>query len=82
MAGLQAFMAKAGVDFELTPLAEIADFVLSGIREQRFWLIPEGENTDQTIRNRAESMIARDEPQYMIQARELVVGGMGGETQT
>ena len=55
---------------------------MRGIREQRFWLIPDAENIDQTIRTRAESMIAREAPEYMIQARELVVGGMGGgETQ-
>ncbi|MBW2385686.1 MAG: SDR family NAD(P)-dependent oxidoreductase [Deltaproteobacteria bacterium] len=82
VAGLREYMANAGVDLELTPLGEIADFVARGIREQRFWLIPDAENIDQTIRTRAESMIAREAPEYMIQARELVVGGMGGgETQ-
>ena len=77
MDGLQKFMADAGVAFELTPLDEIADFVVHGIREKRFWLIPEGDNGDQTIRARAESMIARGAPEYMVQERSLVVGGMG-----
>jgi NAD(P)-dependent dehydrogenase (short-subunit alcohol dehydrogenase family) len=80
MEGLKAFMSEAGVDFEVTPLAEIADFVVRGIREKRFWLIPESENNDETIRARAESMLAREAPDYMVQARELVLGGMGGAT--
>jgi NAD(P)-dependent dehydrogenase (short-subunit alcohol dehydrogenase family) len=77
MEGLQRFMADAGVPFEVTPLDEIAGFVVHGIREKRFWLIPEGEHTDQLIRRRAESMIARGTPDYMIQEKALVVGGMG-----
>jgi NAD(P)-dependent dehydrogenase (short-subunit alcohol dehydrogenase family) len=75
--GLKKFMTDAGVAFDVTPLDEIADFVVHGIREKRFWLIPDGENTDQNIRRRAESMIARGTPDYMIQERALVVGGMG-----
>lgn len=77
MQGLQKFMADAGAAFELTPLDQIADFVVGGIREKRFWLLPDNENSDQTIRRRAESMIARGTPDYMIQERALVVGGMG-----
>jgi len=77
MAGLKAFMSDAGVDLEVTPLSEIADFVVSGIRRKRFWLIPESENNDESIRARAESMLARDAPDYMVQARELVLGGIG-----
>lgn len=77
MEGLKAFMSQAGVDFEVTPVEEIADFVVRGIRENRFWLIPESENIDETIRARAESMLARQAPDYMIQARALVLGGIG-----
>ncbi len=77
MDGLKAYMSDAGVDFEVTPVSEIADFVVRGIREKRFWLIPESENNDATIRARADSMLERGAPEYMIQARELVLGGMG-----
>ncbi len=75
--GLKRFMADAGVPFELTPLEEIAALAVQGIREKRFWLLPESENSDQIVRARAESMIARGNPDYMIQERSLVVGGMG-----
>ena len=77
MDGLRKFMDSAGVPFATTPLHEIADFVVRGIREKRFWLIPDAENIDQNIRTRAESMIARGTPDYMVQERALVVGGMG-----
>jgi NAD(P)-dependent dehydrogenase (short-subunit alcohol dehydrogenase family) len=75
--GLKRFMADAGVPFEVTALEDIAAFVVEGIRAKRFWLLPESENMDNSIRARAESMIARDQPDYMIQERALVVGGMG-----
>jgi NAD(P)-dependent dehydrogenase (short-subunit alcohol dehydrogenase family) len=77
MEGLKRFMADAGVPFEVTPLQEIAAFVVQGIHDKRFWLLPDSENSDQIIRARAESMIARRNPDYMIQQRALVVGGMG-----
>jgi short-subunit dehydrogenase len=77
MEGLRRFMSEAGVPFEVTPLDEIASFVVRGVRENRFWLIPEAESIDQTIRTRAESMLARGTPDYMVQERALVVGGMG-----
>ena len=75
--GLKRFMADAGVPFEVTALEDIAAFVVEGIRAKRFWLLPESENMDNSIRARAEAMIARDQPDYMIQERALVVGGMG-----
>jgi short-subunit dehydrogenase len=77
MEGLKSFMADAGVSVEVTPLEDIAAFVVQGIRDKRFWLLPDNENSDQNIRARAESMIARGNPDYMIQPRALVIGGMG-----
>lgn len=77
MDGLKKFMQEAGVDFATTPLDQIAAFVVEGVRERRFWLIPEGGNSEETIRRRADSMIARSDPEYMIQPTALVVGGMG-----
>ena len=75
--GLKRHMTEASLPFEETPLDEIADFVVHGIRERRFWLLPDGDHTDETIRTRAESMIARKNPDYMIQGRALATGGMG-----
>ena len=78
--GLKRHMDGANLPFEETPLDEIANFVVHGIRERRFWLLPDGERMDDTIRARAESMIARKNPDYMVQARALATGGMGEES--
>ena len=75
--GLKRHMHETGVPFAETPLDEVADFAVRGIQERRFWLLPESESSDQTIHTRAESMIARMNPDYMIQPRSLVLGGMG-----
>ena len=77
--GLKRHMGEAGVPFEATPLEDVAAFTVQGIREKRFWLLPESEHWDHTIRTRAESMIARKNPDHMIQPRSLVLGGMGEE---
>ena len=74
---LKQHMNEAGLPFGQTPLEDIAAFTVRGIREGRFWLLPENENADQAIRSRAESMIARKNPDYMIQPLPLVLGGMG-----
>ncbi len=75
--GLKRHMSEAGVPFAETRLEDVAAFAVQGIRDKRFWLLPDNERSDQTIRTRAESMIARKSPDYMIQARSLVLGGMG-----
>lgn len=75
--GLRSHLAAQGVAFRETPLEAVAELALRGIRERRFWLLPESEVSDDTIRARAESMIARKDPGYMIQPRALVLGGIG-----
>lgn len=75
--GLKRHMSDVGLALEETPLEDIAAFTVQGIRDKRFWLLPESERSDETIRTRADSMIARKNPDYMIQPRELVLGGMG-----
>ena len=77
--GLRQHMSEMGVSLQETPLEEVAAFTVQGIRDKRFWLLPDNENSDKTIRTRAESMIARGNPDYMIQPRALVLGGMGEE---
>ncbi len=77
--GLKKHMSEMGVPFQETPLEQVAAFTVQGIRDNRFWLLPESENSDQTIRLRADSMIARKNPDYMVQPRALVLGGMGEE---
>lgn len=58
-------MAAAGREIEYTPLEEVAGRVVDGLRGDVFWLIPESEHNDASIRGRAESMLARANPAYM-----------------
>ncbi len=74
---LRSYMDGAGVSFQETPLEEIAGRVVDGIRQGAFWILPPSEHADATIRARAESMLARSNPDYMIDERPSVAGGMG-----
>jgi NAD(P)-dependent dehydrogenase (short-subunit alcohol dehydrogenase family) len=62
-------MRAAGQDVRFTPLEEVADQVATGILEDRFWMLAPSERTDAQIRARAESMIARNDPAYMLPGR-------------
>lgn len=75
--GFKQFMSDAELPFEETSVEDIAAFTVQGIRDKRFWLLPENEHSDESIRTRAASMIARQNPDYMVQPRSLVLGGMG-----
>ena len=79
---LRQQMKAAGRDLEAQDLSELAAFVVQGIRENRFWLLKEGEGSDHSIKTRAESMLTRRNPEYMVQqSRALVLGGMGEEAE-
>ena len=62
---LQQQMKAAGRDFQAQDLSELAAFVVQGIRENRFWLLKEGDGSDAAIATRAESMLSRSNPEYM-----------------
>jgi NAD(P)-dependent dehydrogenase (short-subunit alcohol dehydrogenase family) len=74
---LRRYMSEAGLPFQATALEEVAAHVVRGIRERRFWILPESPHADATIRARADSMLARRNPDYMIDERPSVAGGMG-----
>ena len=79
---LRQQMKAAGRDLEAQDLSELAAFVVQGIRENRFWLLKEGEGPDHSIPTRADSMLTRKNPEYMVQqSRALVLGGMGEEAE-
>jgi NAD(P)-dependent dehydrogenase (short-subunit alcohol dehydrogenase family) len=61
----EAMMAAAGMDVEYTPVEEVAERVVAGIRAGAFWILPPSERTDETIRARAESMLRRENPDYL-----------------
>jgi NAD(P)-dependent dehydrogenase (short-subunit alcohol dehydrogenase family) len=73
---LKQQMLEAGIAFEETPLDEVADAVVRGIREERFWMLPASERADQMIRTRADSMLGRTNPDYMLDQRPPAAGGL------
>ena len=58
-------MKEAGKEVAFTPVEEVADLVVDGIRADRFWLLPESEHSDAQIRARAASMLDRANPSYL-----------------
>jgi NAD(P)-dependent dehydrogenase (short-subunit alcohol dehydrogenase family) len=62
---LEAQMTAAGVPIAYTPVEEVAGRVVDAIRAGTFWIRPPSERTDQQIRARAESMLARANPTYL-----------------
>jgi NAD(P)-dependent dehydrogenase (short-subunit alcohol dehydrogenase family) len=73
---LREQMRAAGIPFEETPLEVVAESVVLGIREERFWILPASPRTDAAIRARAESMLARKDPEYMLDHRPPAAGGL------
>ncbi|MCT9004829.1 SDR family NAD(P)-dependent oxidoreductase [Streptomyces rhizosphaerihabitans] len=61
----EAAMKEAGHDVRFTPVEQVADLVAEGIREDRFWLLPESEHSDRQIRARSQSMLERADPSYL-----------------
>jgi NAD(P)-dependent dehydrogenase (short-subunit alcohol dehydrogenase family) len=61
---LEAMMADAGIDLEWTPLDEVASAVVHGIRDEKFWMLPQSDATDASVRARAQSMLDRSNPTY------------------
>jgi NAD(P)-dependent dehydrogenase (short-subunit alcohol dehydrogenase family) len=58
-------MRAAGREVEFTPVEEVAELVVDGIRADRFWLLPVSERSDAQIRARAQSMLDRANPSYL-----------------
>ncbi|MEU9153411.1 SDR family NAD(P)-dependent oxidoreductase [Streptomyces sp. NPDC048417] len=61
----EAAMRAAGEEVAFTPVEEVAEFVVAGIRAGRFWLLPQSERSDAQIRARARSMLDRANPSYL-----------------
>jgi len=54
----------SGLPFETTPLEQVAEMALMGIKNQQFWLLPESERADTSIKARSGSMLKRSNPDY------------------
>ncbi|MFC8511489.1 SDR family NAD(P)-dependent oxidoreductase [Streptomyces sp. NPDC057257] len=61
----ESAMRAAGKEVDFTPVEEVAELVVEGIRADRFWLLPPSERSDAQIRARAKSMLDRANPSYL-----------------
>ncbi|MFF4700681.1 SDR family NAD(P)-dependent oxidoreductase [Streptomyces chattanoogensis] len=61
----EAAMEEAGHEIAFTPVEQVADFVADGIAADRFWLLPDSEDSDRQIRARSRSMLDRTNPDYL-----------------
>jgi NAD(P)-dependent dehydrogenase (short-subunit alcohol dehydrogenase family) len=62
---LEEQMRAAGVEPAYTEPAEVADQVIKALKSGAFWILPESDRIDETIRARSESMLARENPTYL-----------------
>jgi hypothetical protein len=59
---MKELVEKTGLNIELTEPAEVADFAVQGIREGKFWLLPESETGDEMLRSRVDNILSRSNP--------------------
>ena len=58
-------MRAAGIEPQYTEVDEVAAQVVDAIRAERFWILPESERADESIKARTASMLARSNPDYI-----------------
>ncbi len=58
-------MAAAGIEVRYTEPSEVADQVVRGVQEDRFWIMAPSDTIDTQIRARADSMLERANPTYL-----------------
>ncbi|MGV3482242.1 MAG: SDR family NAD(P)-dependent oxidoreductase [Sphingobium sp.] len=59
---MEDLVRTTGLKMALTEPEEVASFALEGIREGRFWLLPESEDGDGKLRDRISELLARANP--------------------
>ena len=62
---IEAQMVAAGITPAYTEPSEVADRVVEGVRSGSFWIMAPDGRTDDQIRARADSMLARSNPTYL-----------------
>jgi NAD(P)-dependent dehydrogenase (short-subunit alcohol dehydrogenase family) len=62
---LEEQMRAAGIEPAYTEPSEVADQVIEGLKSGAFWILPESERIDGTIRARTDSMLTRQNPTYL-----------------
>lgn len=60
---MEDLLRTTGLQMQLTEPEEVASFALQGVREGRFWLIPESADNDRLIKARTDQIVARQDPQ-------------------
>ncbi|MFI9049975.1 SDR family NAD(P)-dependent oxidoreductase [Streptomyces sp. NPDC053427] len=65
LAQWEAAMKEAGQEIAFTPVEDVAEQVVDGIRAGRFWMLPPSAHTDAQIRARSRSMLDRAAPSYL-----------------
>jgi NAD(P)-dependent dehydrogenase (short-subunit alcohol dehydrogenase family) len=63
-----AHFESAGARVEFTPLETVADQVIEGIRADSFWMMGPPAPSDQVVSKKAASILARGEPDYLVDA--------------
>ena len=66
LAKVVARFEAAGTHVEFTPLETVADQVVEGIWADRFWMVGPPTPADQVVSSKAASILARGEPNYLI----------------
>lgn len=61
----EARMRAAGIEPDYTPVEAVAEEAFIGIHENRFWILPASDRTDDKIRARAASLLVRSDPTYL-----------------
>jgi NAD(P)-dependent dehydrogenase (short-subunit alcohol dehydrogenase family) len=59
---MEDLLKTTGLKLQLTEPEEVAAFALDGIRDGRFWLIPQSADNDRLIAQRTESILGRQDP--------------------
>lgn len=62
---IEAQMKAAGIEVRYTEPSEVADQLVRGVQENRFWIMAPSDSIDTQIRARADSMLNRTNPTYL-----------------
>lgn len=73
---LRQTLLDCGEEFVETPLSDVANTVYQGVVNNQFWMLPTSDRTDESINKRAEIMLKRAQPDYMIIDRPPAAGGL------
>jgi NAD(P)-dependent dehydrogenase (short-subunit alcohol dehydrogenase family) len=57
---------QVGVHVSFTPLEHVADQVVEGLLDGRFWMIGPPSASDEVVTKKAQSIVSRGEPDYLI----------------